>query len=337
MLKPNFLSLIQYLNLYFRNSSNQDKIKLFIDKAKNENAWFSDSFIRKAIQAILEQFLDVNRWVEFFNKYSSPTLNVKKIGLVLPGNLPGVGLHDVLMTLASGHQAFVKLSSNDQSVMLLFIDAMREFDSQIPIQIVDRLQGVDAVIATGSDFSSGYFYQYFSSIPHIIRKNRTSVGILNGNEQSNDFKSLASDIFGYYGLGCRNVSTLAVPVGYDLIPLFDVLSQETWVLDHSKYSNNFQYHRTLFLLNQVDHFDLGNLLVTENDTLVSPVGVLYVYRYQNLSELSKWILLLNEKIQCIVGPPDFVNNAIDFGQSQNPGLSDFADGIDTFNFLIYLK
>jgi hypothetical protein len=155
------------------------------------------------------------------------------------------------MVLASGQQANLKLSSQDKSLMQMYVTAMKEFYPNIPIAFIERLQGMDAVIATGSDFSSGYFAHYFSKMPHIIRKNRSSLAILTGLETKDDFTELANDIFTYYGLGCRNVSSLAVPLDYDLTPLFDVLTKETWVLDHSKYSNNFQYHRTLFLLNQI--------------------------------------------------------------------------------------
>ncbi|MFM6915434.1 MAG: acyl-CoA reductase, partial [Aquirufa sp.] len=246
-------------------------------------------------------------------------------------NLPAVGLHDVLMVLASGHHAALKLSSQDKALMQLYVFAMQSFDAEVPVSIIERLQGMDAVIATGSDFSGGYFAHYFSTIPHIIRKNRSSLAVLKGNEKQEDFKGLAQDIFTYYGLGCRNVSTIAVPATYDLTPLFDELTKETWVLAHSKYSNNFQYHRTLFLLNQVPHFDLGNLLVTENDDLVSPVGVLYVHRYSDEASLLAWIQEREEKIQCKVGLE------IGFGQSQHPALDDFADGIDTYDFLINLS
>jgi hypothetical protein len=189
---------------------------------------------------------------------------------------------------------------------------------------------MDAVIATGSDFSGGYFSHYFSTTPHIIRKNRISLAILRGTESDHEFQGLSQDIFTYYGLGCRNVSTLAIPKDYDLIPLFDVLSKEDWVLNHSKYANNLQYYRTLYLLNQIPHFDLGNIIVTENEDLVSPVGVLYVHCYENESSLQKWISEREEKIQCKVG----LN--VEFGQSQQPALDDFADGINTYDFLVNL-
>ncbi len=332
MMNERFISLIFGLHAYFKDSSNKEKIELFIERAKNENAWFSDILIRNAMDAIEMQFLDSDVWVSFYEKHGSPSDTVKRIGLILSGNLPAVGLHDLLMSIAAGHHVVVKLSSQDRALMQLYIEAIRSIDSSYLIDIVERLPAVDAVIATGSDFSSSYFSNYFAKIPHIIRKNRSSIAILSGSETKADFEGLAGDIFTYYGLGCRNVSTIAVPVSYDLIPLFDVLTQVDWVLDHTKYSNNYQYHKTLLLLNQVPHFDLGNLIVTENEALVSPVGVLHVHRYSSDEELQAWLSQQEEKIQCVVG-----SNAIPFGQAQMPALDDFADGVNTYEFLVNLS
>ena len=331
MPNASFLQLISFLKTFFSDESNREKIELFIDRSVNENPWFSETLVRHAMQAIQEHFFSVQAWEEFYVKHPIQAAESKNVGIVLAGNLPAVGLHDVLMVLASGHHASLKLSSQDKALMQLYVLAMQSFDAVVPVSIIERLQGMEAVIATGSDFSGGYFAHYFSTIPHIIRKNRSSLAVLKGNETQEDFKGLAQDIFTYYGLGCRNVSTIAVPASYDLTPLFDELTKETWVLDHSKYSNNFQYHRTLFLLNQVPHFDLGNVLVTENDDLVSPVGVLYVHRYSDDASLLTWIQEREEKIQCKVGL------GIGFGQSQHPALDDFADGIDTYDFLINLS
>jgi len=330
MPRGQFLELIKFLNHYFSSESNKGKIELFIDKAVNENPWFTDSLVRNAMSAIGQQFFSVQVWQDFFIKYQQGTSDFFNVGLVLPGNLPAIGMHDVLMVLASGQHANIKLSSQDKSLIQLYVSVMKEFDANIPITFIDRLQGMDAVIATGSDFSSGYFSQYFSTIPHIIRKNRSSLAVLSGLESDIEFQGLSKDILTYYGLGCRNVSTLAIPQDFDLIPLFDILSKEIWVLGHSKYSNNLQYYRTLYLLNQIEHYDLGNLIVTENEDLVSPIGVLYIYRYKDIESLNVWIAKREEKIQCKVG----VN--VDFGQSQQPALDDFADGINTYEFLVNL-
>lgn len=337
MRKESFLQLIAFLSDYFTKSSNKEKIELFIDRAKNENPWFSEHLIREAMEAVHLQFFDIKSWEIFFENHPHQVHSSKKVGLILAGNLPAVGIHDVLMTLASGNEACIKLSSQDKSIMLLYVQAMQEFSVDVPIQLIERLQGMDAVIATGSDFSGSYFAHYFASIPHIIRKNRTSIAILDGSESQEDFHQLAKDVFSYFGLGCRNVSTIAIPESYDPTPLLDVLTQYHWVLDHTKYSNNYQYHKTLFLLNQIPHFDLGNLLIQESQDLVSPVGVVYLRRYSSKDELEAWIHASEEKIQCIVGAESAKKNQVGFGKSQEPGLSDFADGIDTYAFLTSLS
>lgn len=337
MKKDSFLLLIAFLSDYFTKSSNKEKIELFIDRAKNENPWFSEHLIREAMEAVHKQFFDVKAWEDFFLLHPHQVPTSHQVGLILAGNLPAVGIHDVLMTLASGNKACIKLSSQDKSIMLLYVQAMQEFGADVPIQLIERLQGMDAVIATGSDFSGSYFAHYFATIPHIIRKNRTSIAIVDGSESQEDFHELAKDVFSYYGLGCRNVSTIAIPESYDPTPLFDVLTQYHWVLDHTKYSNNYQYHKTLFLLNQIPHFDLGNLLIQESQDLVSPVGVVYLRRYSSKEELHNWIQNSEGKIQCIVGSESAYVNHVDFGESQQPGLSDFADGIDTYAFLTSLS
>ncbi|MFL0161827.1 acyl-CoA reductase [Aquirufa sp. 1-SAACH-A3] len=337
MKKESFLQLIAFLSDYFTKSSNKEKIELFIDRAKNENPWFSEHLIREAMEAVQLQFFDVTAWEAFFLQHPLQISTRHQVGLILAGNLPAVGIHDVLMTLASGNEACIKLSSQDKSMMLLYVQAMQEFSSDVPIRLIERLQGMDAVIATGSDFSGSYFAHYFATIPHIIRKNRTSIAVLEGSESHEDFHALASDVFSYYGLGCRNVSTIAIPEVYDPLPLFDVLTQYHWVLDHTKYSNNYQYHKTLFLLNQIPHFDLGNLLIQESQDLVSPVGVVYLRRYASKDELQAWIQASEGKIQCIVGAKSDLANQVEFGKSQQPGLSDFADGIDTYAFLTSLS
>jgi hypothetical protein len=334
MKKDTFILLIQFLSDYFSSETNKEKIELFIDKAKNENPWFSDALIRNAMSAIQTQFFLPEVWQDFFKSQRPPIEHSKSVGLILAGNLPAVGMHDVLMTLASGNKCFVKLSSQDKAIMQLYFQAIKEFDSDVSLQEVEKVSGLDCVIATGSDFSANYFSQYFSTIPHIIRKNRTSVAVLIGDESLDNFKALSSDIFNYYGLGCRNVSSLYVPIDFDLIPLFDVLTLENWVLDHNKYSNNYQYQRTLLLLNQIQHFDLGNILVLENPDLVSPVGVLYMHRYQNLSEVKDELIKQESKIQCIVTKALELPGVVDFGQSQHPALTDFADGINTYDFLV---
>ncbi len=326
------MSLISSLKQYFTSISNKEKIELFIDKSKQENPWFTQELIQYSMNAIENQFFDVEKWTNFFEVEGiSEPKQPKKIGLILPGNLPAVGLHDVLMVLASGNECYVKLSSQDRALMSMYIHAIQELSS-FPIHIVDKISQMDCVIATGSDFAGNYFQQYFKDIPHIIRKNRGSIAVLKGDEEENDFHGLAKDIFTYYGLGCRNVSSIFVPKDFNLIPLFDVLTTYQWVMEHHKYANNYQYQKTLMLLNTIQHFDLGNLLVLEKPELVSAVGVLHLHYYENLSEVEHLMTQQEDKIQCVVGK-DF----IDFGKAQEPGLSDFADGVNTYQWLLNLK
>lgn len=328
MSKSAFIMLIDSLKEYFSSSTNKEKIELFVEKSMQENPWFTRDLIYYSMEAIRDQFLDVTKWNNFFELEGESNVNEpKKVGLVLPGNLPAVGIHDVLMVLASGHHCLVKLSSQDKFLMTLYIQAIQEV-SDFTIEIVDKIASVDKVIATGSDFAGNYFQQYFKDIPHLIRKNRSSIAIFTGSESFDDFQALGQDIFTYYGLGCRNVSSIFVPRNFDLIPLFDVLTTYQSVMDHHKYSNNYQYQKTLMLLNQVQHFDLGNLLVVEKSELVSAVGVLHLHYYDNLDEISQIITQHEDKIQCVVG-----KDYIDFGKAQQPGLSDFADGVNTYQWL----
>jgi len=328
MSKSTFLSLISSLKEYFSSSSNKEKIELFIERSMQENPWFTKDLIEYSMSAIENQFFDVEKWEDFFKAEGDPNVNQsKKVGLILPGNLPAVGMHDVLMVLASGNSCFVKLSSQDTFLMQMYILAIQELSS-FEIQLVDKITSMDFVIATGSDFAGNYFHQYFKDIPHVIRKNRSSIAILSGNEHANDFHGLANDIFTYYGLGCRNVSSIFVPKGFDLMPLFDVLTTYQFVMDHHKYSNNYQYQKTLMLLNQIQHFDLGNLLVVEKPELISAVGVLHLHYYDQINEIEQLLEENKEKIQCVVGK-DF----IDFGKAQEPGLNDWADGLNTYQSL----
>ena len=201
------------------------------------------------------------------------------------------------------------------------------------ISYIDRLKDFDAVIATGSNNTSRYFDYYFSKVPHIIRKNRNSVAILNGEESKEELKALGHDIFDYFGLGCRNVSKLYVPKGYDFRKFFESIEEFKSIADHHKYNNNYDYNKSIFLVNQDKHLDNGFLLLKEDSRFVSPLAVLYYEEYQNIEELGS-VLLKNEYlIQCIVSNSKLPLSTVPFGQSQCPSLFDYADGVDTMKFL----
>ncbi|EHQ29418.1 hypothetical protein [Mucilaginibacter paludis] len=260
-----------------------------------------------------------------------------KVGLILAGNIPLVGFHDVLCVLASGNRALIKASSNDarliKYILNLLVEIAPEFETRF--SFVERLANFDAVIATGSNNTSRYFEYYFGKVPNIIRKNRNSVALLTGNETKEQLFMLGHDIFDFFGLGCRNVSKLLVPAGYDFVPFFEAIEPHQPIINHHKYNNNYDYNKSIYLVNGDKHLDNGFLLVKEDERLASPLAVLYFEYYDNLPAAVNRLADLSESIQCIVTHEAVAvsNQVVDFGKSQQPQLWDYADGVDTMAFL----
>jgi hypothetical protein len=303
------------------------------------NKWFDEKSIKHALEGII-YLLDEERLNAFAKKYDITNAPSKKIGVVMAGNIPAVGFHDYLCVLLTGNELYAKLSSQDKYLLqaihqfLLEIEpdfaAITNFTEQLP------LKELDAIIATGSDNSSRYFEQYFSKLPNIIRKNRTSCGVLTGEETAEDFVQLGQDIFQYYGLGCRNVSKVFVPKGYNFTPMLDALAVYEETAYHATYENNYTYNKSVYLVNKEKHLDTGFLLVRASDELVSPIGVLYYEEYEEENALTERIDSLEEKIQCIVSKNASWKNSEAFGQAQCPKIDDYADGVDTMKFLLAL-
>jgi len=307
------------------------------ESGRLENPWFTDDNIRKALDGII-QFLDQVTLIKWSSRYTLDPHQPKTIALVMAGNIPLVGFHDLLCVLISGHHAQVKLSSKDSKLMMYLINHLAwlepEFEKCITIK-ENKLENFDAVIATGSDNSARYFHQYFGQYPHIIRKNRTSVAILTGHETKEDLQLLGIDVFSYFGLGCRNVSKIFVPNEYDFSTLLDEWDSFKEIIHHHKYCNNYDYQKSILLVNRIHHFDNGFILLQENEKLVSPISVLYYEYYSSTQDLTQKITGNAEKIQCIVGdkPPA----TIPFGRAQFPQVWDYADQIDTLKFLSELE
>ncbi|MEO1049197.1 MAG: acyl-CoA reductase [Bacteroidota bacterium] len=320
------------LGLYIKNLD-RDELDLITDRATAENTWFTKDNVVLALEGIA-QFLDrsaLENWVAGY----TPASEGKNVGLVMAGNIPLVGFHDMLCILISGHKLSAKLSSKDQFLIKHMAEKLIQINPafQDLISFPDMLKGIDAVIATGSDNSSRYFDHYFSKYPNIIRKNRTSCAVLDGQETEDDYKSLGKDIFQYFGLGCRNVSKVYTPEDFDWKKLIESLSEFDKVLYHHKYSNNYDYNKSIYLVNKVDHLDTGFLLVTESDKMVSPISVLFYETYKDIESLRDNLEHEKSKIQCIVAKAGLIDHSVNFGQSQLPQLSDYADGVDTMSFL----
>lgn len=325
------MGLLEKLRVYLENDDNWTGVK---QQAFLENGWFIPEFIELAVKNIRTFYLDsalLKAWIE---KYHIPSENShpKKIGIVMAGNIPLVGFHDFLCAFITGHQLLIKPSSKDRVLITHIIQKLAEWDDRISETVVfsERLNGCDAYIATGSNNSSRYFEYYFRNFPSIIRKNRTSVAILTGHETKEDLGLLADDMLLYFGFGCRNVSKLYVPEGYDFVPLLNALDKYKWMEDISKYKNNYDYNLSLHILNNQFYMTNGTLLLVENNQVFSPISQVNL-EYYSPGEPAP-ALPANDDVQCQIG-----QSKTGFGKAQCPSLTDYADGIDTMDFLLGLS
>ena len=313
-------------------------LERLIASAPQRNAWFTPENTRKAVTAIGRMLnrADLEQWLSAYAGLEKNTAP-KSVGLVLAGNIPMVGFHDILSVLASGNKALIKLSSQDKQLIPYVLNKLVEIEPAFAdsFEFIERLSGFDAVIATGSGNTSRYFEYYFKNVPHIIRRNRNSIAVLDGSESREDLKALGHDIFDYFGLGCRNVSKLYVPDGYDFTDFFEAIEEFQPVSDHHKYNNNYDYNKSIFLVNQDKHLDNGFLLLKNDQRLASPLAVLYYEEYMSLVQLPKLLEPLQEQVQCVAtkAPLALEMALVKPGQTQQPRLWDYADRVDTMAFL----
>ncbi len=316
-----------------KNMQQEEKTNLY-QRAKGENSWFTDESITLALDG-LQAYLDENKLTQWTKHLPQQPQKIKKVGVMMAGNIPLVGFHDFLTVLISGHQLLAKLSSQDGSLMKYVAGILTEIEPWFKEQIhfVERLNEADAIIATGSDNSARYFEYYFARMPHIIRHNRTSVAVLDGQETEDDFEALGKDVFQYFGLGCRNVAKLYVPENFDFKALLDAWQSFQTVLYHHKYSNNYDYNKSIYLVNRDSHYDTGFMLLKPSEQLVSPISVVFYEVYKNRSELEGKLAQHQDKIQCIVSREAWVEGSLPLGNAQQPELGDYADGVDTLEFV----
>ncbi len=306
-------------------------------KAIASNAWF----VKENLDFALQQWADLlsdqklKAWLDGYQDDS--VFEPKSIGVVMAGNLPLVGFHDFLCVLASGNRFLGKLSSADQYLIPALAEILIKTEPRFRDEIsftLGKLNNFDAIIATGSNNSARYFEYYFGKYPHIIRKNRNGVAVLTGEEKKLDL--LAEDIFRYFGLGCRNVSKLYVPQDYSFDHFMGSVQNFEWVRNHHKYFNNYEYNKSILMVNRVPHFDNGFLILKEDHQIASPISVLHYEYYNDLKTLNKQLAFDKDLLQCVVSENDEIKNSIRPGETQKPGLWDYADGIDTMKFLLSL-
>lgn len=304
-----------------------------IREAEIANPWFTETNTAFCIEN-WKAALSKSEIERFCSHYAlSGNLSAKTVGLILAGNIPLVGMHDVLCTLFSGFKARIKTSSDDKVLTEYWINSAIALMPELAqrIEFSDSLKNIDLAIATGSNNSARYFEYYFKEVPHVLRKNRNSLAVITGGETDAELKALAEDIFAYFGLGCRNVTHLLLPRDYFLKPIFEALETQAHLINHFKYSNNYQYHKALLLMNLDPHLDNGFVLLKETEHLYTPVGMLGYSYYDHPEQVKSYIKEHQDQIQCVVG-----NDAayVKFGGTQKTTLFDFADHIDTVDFLI---
>jgi hypothetical protein len=311
-----------------------DQVDNLVDRAGQQNPWFTRESIVLALGGI-QKFLSHENLSEWTSAYQLNKNKSLTVGVAMAGNIPLVGFHDFLSVLISGHQLKAKLSSQDSVLLLFLTDLLYQIEPDFKNQIeyAEQLKQIDAVITTGSDNTARYFEYYFRKIPHIIRKNRSSCGVILGEESEFELSDLGKDVFTYFGLGCRNVSKVFVPEEYSFIPLLDSWEHYSEIINHHKYSNNYDYQKSILLVNGTPFLDNNFVLVTENSSLVSPISVLFYETYKDQRDLSSKIELQNGKIQCIVSAKGWFDKSLPFGEAQYPEVWNYADNIDTLKFL----
>jgi hypothetical protein len=313
-------------------NDNDSDFELLLKKTEIENPWFTIENQKFAFKqwADLLTYENISNWLQ---AYTISELS-KRVGLILAGNIPLVGFHDIISVVLSNHIPVIKLSSKDRYMVPFLLKKWKEFSNgQIEYEFVERLGNFDAVIATGSNNTARYLEYYFKNHLHIIRKNRTSVAVLKGDETEAELQLLANDIFRYFGLGCRNVTRLFIPDDFLIDRLFESFLNFQDIINHNKYANNYDYNRAVYLLNQDKFWDNNFVMLKEDEKLFSPLSVIHFSRYSSLDDVKNSIAENEEHIQCVVAKDELGLDSVALGQAQNPGLATYADNVDTMKFL----
>ncbi len=309
------------------------QLKSIKQKTFEKNKWFTQQFTDLAIKNISEQFLSRPKLEEWIKTYHlDDNISAKNIGIVMAGNIPLVGFHDFLCVFVSGHRQKIKLSDKDDQLFPYILNKLVEWNPEISliVEFADVLKDCDAFIATGSNNSTRYFNYYFGKYPSIIRHNKTSVGLLTGKETENQLERLADDIHTFFGLGCRNITSIYVPENYDFVPLLSSFKKYSYFANHTKYRNNYDYSLALLIMNNQKYMTSESVILFENKNIFSPVSQLHYSFYED-KNLALNLLKKSKDVQCICGEGE-----IPFGSAQQPALTDYADGVDTMQFLLGL-
>lgn len=311
------------------------KLEETIVLAGHKNGWFTDENVRFALK-IWAGSLTVEKLSSWLSRYDLEQNQSKSVALIMAGNIPLVGFHDFLSVLVTGNKAFIKLSSNDNVLICFIRDYLVSIEPLFKDVILfseGKMEGFDTVIATGSNNTARYFEHYFGKVPNIIRKNRNSIAVLTGKESAAQLEALGEDIFRYYGLGCRSVSKIFVPDGYSFDAFFEAIYSYHPIIEQNKYANNYDYNKAVYLMSDFKILDNGFLILKEDISYPSPIASLFYENYASLETLKASLKKDEDQLQCLVSDGIF-KSEIAFGETQKPSLSDYADGVDTVEFLL---
>jgi len=318
---------IEFNELFFEGFKHQIKI------AQEKNSWFTKDNILFSLESWSKALTreNISAWIQ--DQHFNPTKST--VAIIMAGNIPLVGFHDFLAVLISGHSVLVKQSSNDKNLLPFLAKYLEYIEPSIKgsIQFTEaKLEKFDAIIATGSNNSARYFEHYFKGKPNIIRKNRNSVAVISGNETDHEMSELSNDVFQYFGLGCRSVSKIFVPDGYNFDAFFNGMYSKKDFINNAKYANNYDYNKAVYLMSEFDLLENGFLMIKEDESYASPIATIFYEYYSDSNQLKEKLTIDADKIQCIVSN-GFNESEIRFGQTQYPQLWDYADGVNTLDFL----
>jgi len=320
-----------------------------------ENPWFTVENIQLATRSIANAYLSephLRKWMDHYKLGAIPL--PKNVALVLSGQTPLEGFHDVLCVFVMGHYSQIKLADSDKYLLPYLVKLMKEKDEASRredrdmfakyFEFVERLKDFDAVIAANSNKKSDrYFKTYFGKYPHIIRQQKNGVAILEGKETSEDLKALAKDVFQYFGLSNRSVAKLYVPKDYDFQLLLEVFHQHNKLVLNSKYKNNFDYNTALLMMNSVPYLSNGAIVLKEDTAFQSRIATLHYEFYTDKKVLVNTLLESEDAIACVVSIQDLPKGleekeivTIPFGTAHELDLMNYGDGVDTMDFLLTL-
>lgn len=323
----NAIDLFSELGHRLNAFGNDPRSQRAIGEACALNAWFSPDEIRRAVHALAGEMLQREKLAAWIARYPAlPSAAPRRVLVVMAGNIPLVGFFDLLCTLISGHTCLVKPSAKDTVLMEYVIGLLHEIDPDVPVETYDGAAPVDAVIATGSNNAVRYFQSRYAGIPALLRGSRQSVAVLAGNETPEQIAGLSDDIWAYSGLGCRNVSLIFMPEGYE--PKLKVTAV------NNKYRNNYIQQLALMTLQRREFVDLRGALLVEQREFPNALSCIACARYRSIEEVTEWLKARDSELQCVVSECVSHSRRVGFGCSQSPALTDYPDDRDVLEWMV---